>query len=91
MNDSVLSSSQKYYLANRQRILAKSKENYNKRTEKQRERTREYQREYYKHLRSVSVIKTERLPYTKQVIEKPKPEPIPAVKDNRSDVTLKFN
>jgi len=91
MNEPVLSLSKKYYLENRERILAKSKENYSKRTEKQKERTRIYQRDYYRHLRSAPVVKNNGLPVVKQVIEKPKPQPVPAVKDNKSNIVPTFN
>jgi hypothetical protein len=87
------SSANKYYVANRERILANSKERYKKKTETEKENTRLYQREYYRHLRSLynTLPAAKPLAQPRAQVEKPQVPVVPAVKENKSDIIPTFN
>ena len=94
MSTQEVKSNNKYYLASRERILAKSKERYNKRSLDDKQNARTYQREYYRHFRSAYVPPApEQMPQPQPqpTVEKPKPTVIPAVKENKSNIILTFN
>ena len=88
-----MKSNNAYYLANRERILAKSKERYNKRSLDDKEKAKTYQREYYREVRSLVYTPPVAKPSQQQIYEteRIKPPVVPAVKTNTSDVIPTFN
>jgi hypothetical protein len=93
MSTQEVKSNNKYYLAHRERILAKSKERYTKRSLDDKEKARTYQREYYRVVRSFNYTPPVAKPSQQQVYEteRTKPPVVPAVKMNTSDVIPTFN
>jgi hypothetical protein len=93
MSEQVAKSNNAYYLANRERILAKSKERYNKRSLDDKEKAKTYQREYYRVIRSLVYTPPTPKPSQQQIYEteRTKPPVVPAVKTNTSDVIPTFN
>jgi hypothetical protein len=93
MSEQVAKSNNAYYLANRERILAKSKERYYKRSLDDKEKLKAYQREYYREVRSLIYTPPTPKPSQQQIYEteRAKPPVVPAVKTNTSDVIPTFN
>jgi hypothetical protein len=93
MSAQEVKSENKYYLAHRERILAKSKERYTKRSLDEKEKARAYQREYYREVRSFNYTPPAPKSSQQQVYdtERAKPPVVPAVKTNTSDVIPTFN
>ena len=81
-----------YYSRHKEKILARQKRYYQERSEEQIKKSKEYQRNYYKSLRAYNPNNEKVVKITNAEVkkEKPKPVPIPAVKDNRCDVVLEF-